>query len=284
MDAREKILGFIQQNGPSVPTAIAKQLESNSFFASAYLSEMKDGGKVRISSLKFGGSPLYYLPGQEEQLQRFADNLGEKEKRVYDLLKERGVLQDSKLVPVFRAAIRAIKDFAVQFNFNNEVLWRWSLLSENATKAILGVKKELPKKPVRIDEKKPEKILVDRQERLERKEEKTEEKDANEEPKEWFIDEVRSYFSNNKINVIEEKIIRRTDIEFIVEVPSPVGSLKYYVKAKSKKRINDGDLSSVFIHAQSKRMPALFLGKGELTKKARELLDKEFKGMRYNKI
>ena len=188
MDAREKILSFIQQNGPSVPTAIAKQLESNSFFASAYLSEIKEQGKIRISSLKLGGSPLYYIPGQEEQLQRFADNLGEKEKRIYDMLNERKVLKDSTLVPVFRAAIRAIKDFAFGFSINNEIFWRWHSLPSNEAmelaNQILGVKKEEPKPiPVLAEEKmpmkaaeerKPEQKAKERQETIPRKAEKRE--------------------------------------------------------------------------------------------------------------
>ena len=55
-----------------------------------------------------------------------------------------------------------------------------------------------------------------------------------------------------------------------------MGSLSYFCKAKSKKKINDGDLSSFFIQAQMKKMPGLFLTVGELTKKAKDLLDKEF--------
>jgi hypothetical protein len=296
MDAREKILSFLGQNGPSVPTAIAKQLEGDSFFASAYLSEMKEQGKIKISSLKMGGSPLYYIPGQEEMLQNFSDNLNEKEKRIYDMLREKKILRDSSLVPVFRAAIRMIKDFAVPLtvdvNGNKELFWKWSLLANNEAgeivRKLLGIKKEEPK-PAKVEGKtevRKEEIKEKIEEKKEEREEKIEEA-AEEEVKEAaraFIDEVREYFSRNNIKIIDEKIIRKTEMEFIVEVPSPVGQLKYYVKAKSKKRLNDGDLSSVFIQAQSRRMPALFLGKGELTKKAMEMLENEFKGMRYNKI
>ena len=73
-------------------------------------------------------------------------------------------------------------------------------------------------------------------------------------------------------------------IDFIVELPSPVGNLRYYVKAKAKKKVNEGDLSTAFIKGQSKRLPVLFISKGEVSKKAQELLDVEFKGMKVSQI
>jgi hypothetical protein len=305
MDAKEKIIGFIRINGPSLPTGIAKKIEEDSFFVSAHLSELKEMGKIKISNVKVGGgSPLYYLPGQEAQLQKFSDNLGEKEKKVYDLLSQKKILRDSSLVPVFRAAIRSIKDFAFPFTVNingrKELFWKWyTLANEEAGKLVrdlLGIKKEEKKEEKRKEV--TEEIKPDVKEEEINKETQTEDKNQAERPKEKqaklgekpkpksnFEDELRQYFDKNKIKILEENIIRKnSDIDFIVEVPSSVGSLKYYVKAKSKKKLNDGDLRTVFIQAQTKRLPALFLGKGDLTKKAEEMLESEFKGMKFNKI
>ena len=67
-------------------------------------------------------------------------------------------------------------------------------------------------------------------------------------------------------------------------MPSAVGSLIYYCKARSKKRISDSDLSSAFVQGQLKKLPVLFLTKGELTKKAKEMLSKEFKSIKIKKI
>ena len=310
MDTKEKILNYIRINGPSLPTSLAKKLEDNSFFISAHLSEMKELGKIKISNIKVGGgSPLYYIPGQEAQLENFSDNLGEKERKVYELLKERKILRDSSLVPVFRAAIRTIKDFTspLTVNFKNEkvLFWKWKFFSnEEAGKLIrtkLGIKKEIKKPESKPEQKKPEikkeekkteqpkieekplpkKEIAEEQKKLQ-EEQKREPK--KEEPKTDFYQEVISYFNKNHIIIIEENIIRKTEFDFIVEVPSPVGKLKYFVKAKSKKKLNEGDLSSVFVQSQTKRLPVLFLVKGDLTKKAQDMLETEFKGMRYNKI
>jgi hypothetical protein len=75
-------------------------------------------------------------------------------------------------------------------------------------------------------------------------------------------------------------VIRKSsEADYVIKVPSSVGALTYYCKAKSKKKITEGDLSSAFIHGQTRKLPTLFLTNGELTKKARDMLEKEFRGM-----
>jgi hypothetical protein len=395
-DARERIINFIKLHGPALPYEISKQIGGDTVFASAYLSELKENGKLKISNIKVGGgSPLYYLEGQEELLEKFSDNLGQKEKQVYQLLKEKKILRESTLVPVYRAAIRTIKDFAFALNVNIngqvEVFWKWHMVSNSEAESIIKLilnpnqekKQEEPKKsnentiekeikqnlqaqpseqkisdPIKKPESDPNMIKnlpeatqitqhlpikadtrndsVSKDNELKLKNEleknieneipkkeipKAETKDKenkeqkkiklekkkitqekltddnfgkdsaeSDQPKKEaqtspFYEEIMDYFSDGKIKIIEENIVRiASEIDFIVEVPSAVGNLKYFVKAKSKKKINEGDLSAVFIQAQSKRLPVLFISKGDLTGKAKEMLDTEFKGMRFNKI
>ena len=100
-----------------------------------------------------------------------------------------------------------------------------------------------------------------------------------------FFNSIEDYFSTNNVKVLEKNMIRKgSEAEFIIEVPSAVGTLNYYCKAKSKKRINEGDLSAAFIIGQTKKLPVLFLTKGDLTKKAQEMLNLEFKGMAVKKV
>ena len=106
-----------------------------------------------------------------------------------------------------------------------------------------------------------------------------------EDPKDKFFRRVKRYFDQNKIVIKTFKIKRKeADIEFVVEVPSSVGNLVYYCKAKDKKKVNDGDLSSLFIDAQRKKMPVLYLVTGDLTKKAQQLLETEFSSMSVKKV
>ena len=100
-----------------------------------------------------------------------------------------------------------------------------------------------------------------------------------------FINELEKYFSKNSIEIIEKTVIRKaSEMEYVIKVPSNVGSLVYFCKAKAKKKVNDGDLSSAFIQGQTKKLPVLFLTKGELTKKAKEMLDNEFRGMTLSEL
>ena len=101
-DTKEKILQLIKEKGPILPVEITKHINSNILMASAHLSELSSNGKLKISNVKVGGSPLYYLPGQETQLQKFADNLHEKEKRAYDLLLQKKILRQINLNMIFR--------------------------------------------------------------------------------------------------------------------------------------------------------------------------------------
>ena len=96
--------------------------------------------------------------------------------------------------------------------------------------------------------------------------------------------QVLQFFQDKGIRILEENVLRKTEMDFIVDVPSPAGNLRYFVKAKSKKTIGDGDLSSLFFQSQSKRLPALLLAKGELTRKAQEMLSLEFRGMKVVRL
>src|SRR3989338_3631452 len=135
MIINEQILNLIRQKGPMLPAQVAKQINDSVLITSARLSELLSNKKINISSLKIGGSPLYYVPGQEIKLQDYSDNLGSKEKEAYNLLKEKKVLRDAALEPAIRVALRLIKDFSVALEISyegkTELFWRWYLTGNN---------------------------------------------------------------------------------------------------------------------------------------------------------
>ena len=104
--------------------------------------------------------------------------------------------------------------------------------------------------------------------------------------KDEFFEQLTGYLKEKKISIEKYEIVRKkSEIDFILKVPSVVGDLDYYCKAKNKKRISDGDLSAAFVQGQLKKLPVLLLITGELTKKAQELLNTEFKkGLVVKKI
>ena len=60
---------------------------------------------------------------------------------------------------------------------------------------------------------------------------------------------------------------------FVVKVPSVVGKMTYICRAKRKNICDEKDISSAYMEAQMKKMPLLFLYTGELSKKAKEMID-----------
>ena len=110
---KDRIVSFLQTNGPSLPVHIAKAASLSALFSSAFLSELYAEGKIKMSNMKVGSSSLYFIPGQEPALEKFIEYLNQKEKEAFHLLKEKKVLSDEEQVPAIRVALRAIKDFAL---------------------------------------------------------------------------------------------------------------------------------------------------------------------------
>ncbi|MEK6853454.1 MAG: hypothetical protein AABX64_02110 [Nanoarchaeota archaeon] len=142
MQDQDKILYFLRVVGPTIPSKVAKNINSEILIASAYLSDLSAQGKVKISHLKIGGSPLYYLPGQEEQLYHFAaGNLNPKDFQVLERLKLEKVLRENSIDLLSKVSLRSLQDFAVPLHVtvagNRELFWKWHLLSDPETTAAI---------------------------------------------------------------------------------------------------------------------------------------------------
>jgi len=135
---KEKIIDIVKL-GPTFPSKVAKALGGggDTMLIGAILSTLISSGDVKVSTIKVGGSPLYYLPDQESKLEDFISYLNEKDKKTFRLLKESRVLQDSEQDPLTRVSLRTIKDFAKQFEVDYKgqkvLCWRfYSMPSEEA--------------------------------------------------------------------------------------------------------------------------------------------------------
>ena len=121
---KEKIIFTLRRRGPCLPVHIANEIQTSILFASAFLSELVSEKKIKMSYMKVGSSPIYFIPGQEHLLERFSQHLKTKEKDAFELLKNHRFLIDSKQDPAIRVALRFIRDFAIPFKQNNEIVWR----------------------------------------------------------------------------------------------------------------------------------------------------------------
>lgn len=389
----EKIIEFIRAKGLVLPVQLAKEFKKDTILMGAVLSELVSAKKIKISCVKIGGSPVYYVKEQAYKLQELYKHLNEKDKRAYDFLKTSKILRDSDLTPLQRVSLRQIKDFAkplsVKAEGKEELFWKWYMVShEDASRLIreyfsTAKDKEKPednadnkynssgqhnnetnqKEQTKINEK-PEsektiyedeqdnektnadkekqreqdkqsydknkkqsafsekKQMSEKQARLIKKEQyndneqsrktnaspitesiktgnnesvktadetqKTEDTGDNagfEGIKDKLHKKIKTFFNKKEIIIKSLKIIRKnSEIEYILAVPSTVGRIKYYCKAKSKKKINDSDLASAYVRGQMKKLPVLFIATGSLSNKAKEMLGTDFENLKVIKL
>ncbi len=299
MDNLQKIKEFMNKVGPLIPIQAAKEIKTDLLFASAMLSELSSKKQVLVSHVKVGGSPLYYLPGQEARLQSFSKQLKGPEQQAFTKLQKDQILKDKDLDPLTRTALRNMKDFAiplqVSVNGAQEIFWKWYLLKNDEAstliKTYLGIKEtskkqESQKKPAQQPTPKPSvpKTIKEEPSHPVMKE-KPKPKPKKPPAPDEFLTLLMNYFQKNNIEVLEKDIIRKNaEIDFQVNIPSAVGTINHYVKAKKKRLLNESDLASTYGKAQLNNLPSLLLTPGDLNKKAKISAETDFKDIRIIKI
>ncbi len=313
---KERIYSLIKMKGPSLPVQIARGIGVSPLFAGAFLSELYADKKIKISNMRVGSSPLYYIEGQESMLESFVEHLNIREKEAFYLLKKVGVLDDDTQTPVIRVALREIKDFAIpvkaKFNDNVKTFWRHFLLSEqDARLKIQGV---LNPEFV-VENKKEEKIAAKKEERpveisvapvissvehkkVEvkadskdiKKEEKVKKKSVKKESKKvniqdnLFSKKIRAHLSAKDVEILETILDKKKEFIGKVRIDMMFGKQEFFLVAKDKKIISDNDLTVALQNAQSVRMPVLVVSSGELNKKAQEYM-KEWRNLiRFERV
>lgn len=131
---RERILSILRMKGPTLPVYISQEIGISMLFASAFLAELLSDKLIKMSHMRVGNSPIYYVAGQEAQLEKFSTYLKSKEKEAFLLIQERKFLKDSEQSPAIRVALREIKDFAFPFRRGNETFWRYLTVKESEFK------------------------------------------------------------------------------------------------------------------------------------------------------
>jgi len=312
-EARIKITNFLRFTGPSLPINISKGCSLPTLIISAFLAEMVENKQIRISNLKYGGSPLYYLPGQGNLLENFLSHLNSHDQEIFSKLKKDGVLEDSKQSPLHRVGLRAIKDFAfplrVVHNGQEKFFWKIYFLTDQQAfdkiKELLEPKKE--EKP-KTEEKKTE-LKIEIKERKPRKRKAAEKKEGAEqkvdekkiEPKVEVKEErkieapvkseeateikeekpakrkgkiiIREWMNENKIAIVNEMLEKPKEAIFLINVPSSIGELRFYAVFKDKKSISESDVVMAYQSSQDSKLPLFFMTTGKLTKKAQEYVN-----------
>jgi len=221
---KEKMLLILQRRGPSLPVHIARETDLSILFASAFLSELASEKKIRISNMRVGSSPIYFIPGQEFMLQNFSQYLKSREKDAFILLKEKKILKDKEQEPAIRVALRVIKDFAVAFKKDDEIFWRYFLIPETEFK----IKEKIEKKPVK-EQKSKELDIFGKKKKKQSKKRTSQKKDDK------FFNKVKEFLSKKSIEILDIESFSKNELALHVKENNKEKLLVAYNKKNKRK-------------------------------------------------
>lgn len=279
---KERILATIKTKGPSLPIHLARAVNISPLFASAFLSELYGERKIKISNMRVGSSPLYYIEGQESMLENFIEHLNHKEKEAFTLLKQHKLIDDESMQPAIRVALRGLKDFAipVKLDENEKLYWRYFMLPESELNSISGKKEGKEEKKAEPIEKIKESIKeAENEVKKEKQDEQPNQKAPAEKPKKKkakeikpedlkFSDDIKEYLRAKDIEILETLDVKKKEMTAKIRLDTPLGKQEFYLIAKDKKKITEEELTIALHKAQSEKMPALIMIPGEIDKKA----------------
>lgn len=288
MQIKDKILEIIKQRGPELPVKVASTIGQNNIFTAAFMSELVGEQKLKISNMKVGGSPLYYIPGQEEQLQKFTEYLNHKEREAFKILKEKEILDDNEQEPAIRVALRSIKDFAFPIKIIDrgieKTFWKIHTLSNDKAKEFIEQKinpkpeikeKNEPEIKEIIEAKKQEtednqEIEVKKEENLNIFDKSTQKKQKSKEISSNFLDNLKSEIKERDYEILKEILVKKKEFIAKIRMDTNLGKQEIYLVAKDKKKITLDDIVNTLQKAQAEKMPALIISNGDIDKKALE--------------
>jgi len=269
---KDKILFILKSRGPSLPVHIAKEMGLSILFASVFLSELVSEKQIKTSHMKVGNSPIYFLMGQEFLLEKFSQYLHSKEKEAFLLLKENKILKDKTQEPAITVALRAIKDFAIPFEKNEEIFWRYFSVDEKEFKKT----EKIPVQKIKETTKqKPKELNI-----FDKPSIKSPTKSAKRKNKEKseFVITVLNSLKQNNIELSEEIEIKKKEFIGTAKIHTNLGKIEVLIIGKDKKKITENDLQIVAQKSNVNKKIALFISSGELDKKALKFLE-EYKNI-----
>jgi len=264
---KEKIVSVIQSRGPSMPVHIANSTGMTLIFSSAFLSELVHEKKIKMSFMRIGSSPLYFLPEQEEQLENFSNYLRSKEKEAFAILKERKLVKDEELDPAIRVAIRGIKDFAIPLEKEGKRYWKYFTTK---LEDIQEKPKEI-EKPVEVEKKQEEtkKFPEIKEEKPVKTKSKKQKKQKSQKQDSQFFNRIKEFLSSKSIEILDIQGIAKT--ELILKVKQ--NNEESLVYALNKKKIDEDDLIKANKKAIEQKIKFSIICLGDTPKKVNELIN-----------
>lgn len=279
-EKKDKVISFLEANGPSLPIRIAKTIEMDLVVASAIISELLSLKEVKMSHLKIGASSLYFLPGQEQRIEEYTDNLRSVEKSAFLKLRKNKLIIDEKEEPAIRVALRNIRDFAIPFKFNEKIMWKYAFASNEEIEKLLSSFKKESKIEVKTKEESKSKI---EELKLETKIKKDETKKVEnifvsselqkDKPELKFLTEIKNFLKQKKIEFIEEVRTEKKEIMAIINVSSQLGSANFLLVAKNKKTVTKDEIEAAIQIATKNKMSCLLIIRKAPSKPIQKFVD-----------
>jgi len=275
---KNKIISFIETNGPSLPVRIAKAIEMDPVFAAAILSELLGTKQIKMSHMKIGASSLYLLQGQEQKLEEQTENLKSIEKEAYLKLRERKVLKDENEEPAIRVALRNIKDFAIPLKLQEKIVWRYAFAPDEDIEEILTPKTEKSKPQEKKTPSIPMGAPSDEIENIFTPQKNKDtlnnfEKFIREEPKPEFLNEIKKFLERENIKFLEEIQSEKKEVVAKVSIDSKLGDINFLLVAKNKRTISKGEITAAIQRAIYNKMPCLLIIRKEPSKNIKKLIE-----------
>ena len=265
---KNDIIAFIKENGPTLPVQIVSKIGGDSFIANAYLSELVEKKDLLQSDKRVGSVPLYYLPGQEELMEKKIKDLNFSVKTPRTFQKKK-VKDTPELESKRKDFDRRLKKIETEESRQKE-----------KKRGALEKARELIKKTVerpRIEVPKPRVEIP--QPKVEVTKPKFIEERRVDKPKfDEVIDELSfskralEFLEGLNVDILKSEKLTDNSGAFIVRAPSSVGPLKFYVQLWSKKRLNKSDVAESYALALEKKMPVIILTNGTIAKTTRKYL------------
>ncbi len=253
---KDKILSTLRANGPMLPIEIGSRLNIDSFLANAFLSELQSSGEIKTSPEKIGNAFLFYVPGQEEAVKS----------RIEQIKNQKQTLQQ----------------YGKQFHVSPELKKKREKFAERFKPLIDESEKEPAPAPYHtIEKSKPfsPKIEIIKESPQEKKEEKTtfpaitkkilQKISPFKEPKENLYKKTIEILKQKNIEILYQNSQAK---ELKINIPTPLGSFKYLIVIKNKKRINEGDLSLIYSKSIETKMPIILVTNGKISKPAEQFM------------
>ncbi|GBE19854.1 MAG TPA: hypothetical protein ENG87_01265 [Candidatus Pacearchaeota archaeon] len=262
---KEKIFFVIRQKGPSLPVHIARETGLSMLFSSAFLSELVSEEKIKISNMRVGNSPIYFIPGQEKYLEKFSEHLKSKEKEAFLRLKEKKFLRDEIQEPAIRVALRSIKDFAIPFKSGEIIFWRYFTIPESE----LVLKQKQPQKPSETKKETQPGLDIFDKTKTPKAKKISKKKVINKKPGDKFFNKVKEFLSRKLIEISDIDSFSKNEITLRVRISGRENLLFAY----NKKRVNEEDIVKAYKKASQLNLPYSILSLGEPLKKLENLIE-----------